>query len=84
MSDLLVRGLDDAVAQALRERAAANGRSAEAEHRHILTTALTKARKRSFAQVLAAMPNVGTDADFARVESAACDDTHADTGRVFD
>ncbi len=87
MSDLLVRGLDDAVAQALRERAAANGRSAEAEHRHILTTALTKARKRSFAQVLAAMPNVGTDADFARVESAASDDTRATragTGRVFD
>ena len=66
MADLLVRGIDDAVAQALKERAAANGRSAEAEHRAILTEALTRARKRSFAQVLAAIPNVGRDADFER------------------
>lgn len=84
MSDLLVRGLDDAISQALKERAAANGRSAEAEHRHILTAVLTKARKRSFAQVLAAMPNVGNDADFARVEPEVDDATRAGADRVFD
>lgn len=73
MSDLLVRGLDDSVAQALKERAAANGRSAEAEHRAILTAALIGARKRTAAQVLAAMPNVGLDADFERVNATAPD-----------
>ena len=87
MADLLVRGVDDAVARALKERAGANGRSAEAEHRAILTAALTRARKRSFAQVLAQMPDVGLDTDFERVpaepaESATA--TAAEPPRVFD
>ena len=53
--------------QALRERAALHGRSAEAEHREILAASLRRPKKRSFADVLAAMPNVGTDEDFARL-----------------
>ena len=81
MSDLLVRGLDDSVAQALKERAAANGRSAEAEHRAILTAALTRARKRTVAQVLASIPNVGLDADFERVNAAP---QPGEAPRVFD
>lgn len=36
MANLLVRGIDDALVQRLREQAAAHGRSAEAEHREIL------------------------------------------------
>ncbi|WP_420994845.1 FitA-like ribbon-helix-helix domain-containing protein [Cupriavidus sp. 30B13] len=41
MATLLVRGIDEALVQRLRERAAAHGRSAEAEHREILAQALS-------------------------------------------
>jgi plasmid stability protein len=71
MADLLVRGLDEDVVRALKARAAAHGRSAEAEHRDILQRALTRPRRRSLAELLAAMPDVGTDADFERVQSNA-------------
>lgn len=71
MANLLVRGIDDALVQSLRERAAAHGRSAEAEHRDILARALRGPRRRSFAEVLASMPDVGHDADFARREDEA-------------
>ena len=69
MSNLLVRGVDESLVSALKARAAAHGHSAEAEHRVILMEALTRPRKLSFAEVLAAMPDVGVDADFAREES---------------
>ena len=66
MADLLVRGVDDAIVRALKERAGAHGRSAEAEHRDILATALQKPPRRNLAELLAAMPNGGLDADFER------------------
>jgi plasmid stability protein len=78
MADLLVRGVDDALVRALKERAGAHGRSAEAEHRSILAAALARPQRRSFAEVLAAMPDAGTDADFARVQSTQA------PPRVFD
>ena len=78
MADLLVRGVDEAVVRALKKRAGAHGRSAEAEHREILASALARPRKRSFAEVLASMPNVGTDADFERLNPAT------EVLRVFD
>ena len=78
MADLLVRGVDEALVRALKARAGAHGRSAEAEHRAILTAALAGPRRRSLAEVLAAMPDVGLDEDFARVESSA------ETPGVFD
>lgn len=78
MADLLVRGVDEAVVRALKERAGAHGRSAEAEHREILAAALARPRRRSFAEVLAAMPDVGVDADFERLQSAS------EVPRVFD
>jgi antitoxin FitA len=40
MGQLLVRGLDDRVISSLKERAARNGRSVEAEHRAILEDVL--------------------------------------------
>ena len=40
MAQLLVRDLDDTIVRLLRQRAAANRRSAEAEHRAILEAAL--------------------------------------------
>ncbi len=68
MADLLVRGVDEELVLALKERAGAHGRSAEAEHREILAAALARPRRRSFAEVLASMPDVGADSDFERVE----------------
>jgi antitoxin FitA len=70
MADLLVRGVDEELVRALKERAGAHGRSAEAEHRAILAAALARPRRRSFAEVLASIPDVGADADFERADSA--------------
>jgi plasmid stability protein len=67
MADLLVRGIDEELVRALKKRA--GGRSAEAEHREILAAARARPRRGSFAEVLASMPEVGTDADFERVTS---------------
>jgi antitoxin FitA len=68
MANLLVRNVDEALVQILREQAAAHGRSAEAEHREILAKALRKPHRKTFAEVLMSIPNVGEDADFARVD----------------
>lgn len=68
MANLLVRNVDDALVQSLREQAAAHGRSAEAEHREILAKALRKPQRKTFAEVLMSIPNVGEDADFARTD----------------
>ncbi|MCD6680750.1 MAG: DNA-binding protein [Burkholderiaceae bacterium] len=78
MPDLLVRGVDETLVKALKERAGAHGRSAEAEHREILAEALVRPRKRALAELLASIPDVGTDADFERVES------EGKARRVFD
>ena len=71
MADLIVRGIDDALVQALKQRAAKHGRSAEAEHREILAGVLRRPRKRPLAETLAAIPDVGKDEDFVRTEDAA-------------
>ena len=71
MASLIVRGIDEALVQALKHRAAKHGRSAEAEHREILASALRRPRKRRLAEVLAAIPDVGKDEDFERIEDAA-------------
>ena len=68
MPDLLVRGVDDALVQALKKRAGAHGRSQEAELRAILAAALLTPPRRNLAQLLAAMPEVGVDADFQRLD----------------
>jgi plasmid stability protein len=63
-TNLVVRNVDEDVLLALKQRAAANGRSVEAEHREILKAALIRPHRRSVADVLANMPNVGEDTDF--------------------
>jgi len=68
MATLIVRNVDEKLIKALKARAGRRGVSAEAEHREILAQALLKSRKRSFAEVIAAMPNLGQDSDFERVE----------------
>lgn len=69
MPDLLVRNVDNAIVKALNARAGRHGRSAEAEHRAILAAALLGPVRRSLAEVLAAMPDVGQDSDFERIQS---------------
>ena len=64
-TNLVVRNVEEAVALALKQRAALHGRSAEAEHRDILKQALHRPKRRSFAEALLSMPDVGDDADFA-------------------
>jgi plasmid stability protein len=66
MAQLMVRNLDASLVKALKRRAAEQNRSAEQEHREILKAALQGARRKSLAEVLEAMPNVGMDEDFAR------------------
>lgn len=78
MASLVVRNLDERIVAALKCCAAEHGRSAEAEHRALLEEILLRPRSRSFAEVIAEMPEVGEDRDFQRV----ADKTGAD--RVFD
>jgi plasmid stability protein len=66
MADLLIRGVDEGIVQALKKRAGDHGVSQEAELRAILAAALLSPPRRNLADVLAAMPNVGLDADFDR------------------
>lgn len=77
MTSLIVRGVDDAIVQALKERAVRHGRSAEAEHRALLEESLLRPKRRPLADVLAAIPPVGNDDDFARQDSG-------EARRVFD
>ena len=69
MAQLMVRNLTTELVQALKRRAAKNNRSAEQEHREILKEALHGPRRRPLAEVLAAMPDVGTDPDFEREQT---------------
>ena len=78
MAELVVRNLDPRIVQALKQRAAKNGRSAEAEHRALLEELLLRPKGKSFAETLASMPNVGEDEDFERVEDPV------ERDRVFD
>ena len=71
MANLIVRGIEESVVRALKHRAARHGRSAEAEHRDILASALRGPQKRRLAEALAAIPDVGRDEDFARIEDAS-------------
>ena len=54
MGQLIVRGLDDRLIQALKQRAARAGRAAEAEHRAILEQAL-RGETETFAEAAARM-----------------------------
>ena len=68
MANLIVRNIDESIVKALKLRAAQRGVSAEAEHRKILEQVLVKPKRKSFAEVIASMPDVGQDVDFERVQ----------------
>jgi antitoxin FitA len=68
MANLIVRNIDEAIVKALKKRASQNGISAEAEHRKILEQVLLQPQRKSFAEVLRQIPNVGYDSDSERVQ----------------
>ncbi len=70
MASLVVRNLDPDIVDALKQRAARHGRSAEAEHRALLEAVLLRPRGKSFAEALASMPDIGQDEDFERVDDS--------------
>ena len=78
MANLIVRNVDDSIIRALKAQAGRHGISAEAEHRRILEQVFMRPKRKSFAEVLREMPDVGRDRDFERIE----DDEIAD--HVFD
>ena len=65
MAQLIVRDISKALVDLLKRRAAAHGRSAEAEHREILSAALKKRGSGTLKEHLLAMPDLGDDSDFA-------------------
>ncbi len=78
MPGLVVENIDESIIIALKERAAAHQRSAEAEHRAILAEILSKPKRKTFAEALSSIPYVGNDADFISIN----DDTRVPN--VFD
>ena len=69
MAQLIVRDIEEEIVKELKIRAALNGQSAEEEHRQILRRALRPEKdKPSFKELLSQMPDVGDDADFARID----------------
>ena len=74
MANLIVRNIDDEIANALKQRASRHGRSAEAEHRLILQQALMRPKQKRFIEVLSQIPDVGEDADFERVQQEVAGD----------
>nr|WP_306671613.1 DNA-binding protein [Endozoicomonas sp. ONNA2] len=67
---MIVRNIDEKIVEALKAQAAKNGLSAEAEYRRILESVLLKPKKKSFAEALKSIPNVGNDDDFERLEDS--------------
>ncbi len=71
MPDLILRNVDEEVAERLRHQARANGVSTEEEHRRILRRALqfpeTCRPSDDFKEHLHKLPDVGKDSDFERI-----------------
>lgn len=63
-SQLVVKNVDSDIVSALRERAASNNRSMEAEHRDILERALRGTKRISLAEALMKIPTVDCEDDF--------------------
>jgi len=61
----IVRNLDEEAAPTLTELESLIGPGVSPEHRAILLAALTQTSGRAFNELLASMPNVGEDSDFA-------------------
>lgn len=69
MAQLIVRNIDQELVRRLKLRAARHGRSMEAEHREILRQVLSGTESgETLKELLLAMPDVGDDTDFVRVQ----------------
>ena len=68
MASLVLHNIDEKIVQALKARADQQGISTDAEHQRILEAVLLPRQKKSFADMLMAMPNVGLDSDFERID----------------
>ena len=77
MAELLVRDVEPAILARLKKRADEHRRSVEDEHRAILRDVLLVGDKETpamtFEAYLRKMPDVGTDADFSRIEGSIRD-----------
>jgi plasmid stability protein len=77
MPELVVQNVESAIVDRLRQRADLHRRSVEEEHRAILRDALLETSPEtgatSFEVYLGQMPDVGTDADFSRIEGSIRD-----------
>ena len=69
VAQLIVRDLSEDLVKALKQRAAKRNHSAEQEHREILQSVLRGPKRRHFADVLAAIHNVGEASDFQGEQS---------------
>lgn len=67
MAQLTVRNISNEVVSALKKRAAANGRSAEAEHRELLRAALLGANKDFAAQARALRTRLRSSIDSTEI-----------------
>ena len=70
MASLIVRDIDEQIVKALKKKAVHSGHSVETEHRLILASVLLMPKKKTFTEILATMPNVGSDADFERLQDS--------------
>ena len=70
MAELTVRNVEEKIVRELEIRAARNGQSAEEELRQILRQALVSegSDSSSLKEILSAMPDVGDDEDFERIQ----------------
>ena len=77
MAELLVRDVEPAMVARLKQRADEHRRTVEDEHRAILRDVLRMgdqaASTMTFEAYLREMPDVGTDADFSRIEGTMRD-----------
>lgn len=67
LAQLIVRQLDDAIADKLKARAREHALSMEEEHRRILRRALLEGGDETLKDLLLLVPEVGEDADFERI-----------------
>jgi antitoxin FitA len=74
MANLIVLNIDESIVKALKKRASLHGVSAEAEHRKILEQVLLQPKRKSFAEVLMQIPDLGNDSDFERVQDDSASD----------
>ncbi len=67
-TNLIARKVKETTAIGLKKRGATRSRGVEAEPREIPRTAVKRPKRNALATLLAEMPNVGLDSDFARAQ----------------